>query len=235
MPPPKIKTAAFLANLPLFRELPPAEIERLATGTTEVHIPRGTVLFSRGDPCTGFHLVVYGRIKLSVTSPAGSEKVVEIINPGFSFGEAVMFMERPYFVTAQSLADSMLLHVGRDVVFDGLARHPTLARRMLAGISRRLHGLVSDVESYTLKSGTQRVVGYLLRTDTEAQGEGEGEGEDARRVALPIAKAVLASRLNLTPEHFSRILHELAERGLIDIDGRNIEIRDLERLRSYGN
>lgn len=233
MPPPKIKTAAFLANLPLFRELPPAEIERLATGTTEVHIPRGTVLFSRGDPCTGFHLVVYGRIKLSVTSPAGSEKVVEIVNPGFSFGEAVMFMERPYFVTAQSLADSMLLHVGRDVVFDGLARDPTLARRMLAGISRRLHGLVSDVESYTLKSGTQRVVGYLLRTDTEAQGE--GEGEDARRVALPIAKAVLASRLNLTPEHFSRILHELAERGLIDIDGRNIEIRDLERLRSYGN
>lgn len=231
MPPPKIKTAAFLANLPLFRELPPAEIERLATGTTEVHIPRGTVLFSRGDPCTGFHLVVYGRIKLSVTSPAGSEKVVEIINPGVSFGEAVMFMERPYFVTAQSLADSMLLHVGRDVVFDGLARDPTLARRMLAGISRRLHGLVSDVESYTLKSGTQRVVGYLLRTDTEAQ----GEGEDARRVALPIAKAVLASRLNLTPEHFSRILHELAERGLIDIDGRNIEIRDLERLRSYGN
>jgi CRP/FNR family transcriptional regulator, dissimilatory nitrate respiration regulator len=231
MPPPKIKTAAFLANLPLFRELPPAEIERLATGTTEVHVPRGTVLFSRGDPCTGFHLVVYGRVKLSVTSPAGSEKVVEIINPGFSFGEAVMFMERPYFVTAQTLADSMLLHVGRDVVFDGLARDPTLARRMLAGISRRLHGLVSDVESYTLKSGTQRVVGYLLRTDSEAA----GESEDARRVALPVAKAVLASRLNLTPEHFSRILHELAEQGLIDIDGRNIEIRDLERLRGYGN
>jgi len=231
MPPPKIKTAAFLANLPLFRELPPAEIECLATGTTEVHVPRGTVLFSRGDPCTGFHLVVYGRVKLSVTSPAGSEKVVEIINPGFSFGEAVMFMERPYFVTAQTLADSMLLHVGRDVVFDGLARDPTLARRMLAGISRRLHGLVSDVESYTLKSGTQRVVGYLLRNDSEAA----GESEDARRVALPVAKAVLASRLNLTPEHFSRILHELAEQGLIDIDGRNIEIRDLERLRGYGN
>ncbi len=231
MPPPKIKTAAFLANLPLFRELPPAEIERLATGTTEVHVPRGTVLFSRGDPCTGFHLVVYGRVKLSVTSPAGSEKVVEIINPGFSFGEAVMFMERPYFVTAQTLADSMLLHVGRDVVFDGLARDPTLARRMLAGISRRLHGLVSDVESYSLKSGTQRVVGYLLRNDSDAA----GEAEDARRVALPVAKAVLASRLNLTPEHFSRILHELAEQGLIDIDGRNIEIRDLERLRGYGN
>ena len=46
---------------------------------------------------------------------------------------------------------------------------------------------------------------------------------------------MLASRLNLTPEHFSRVLHELAEQGLIDIDGRNIEIRDLERLRAYGN
>jgi CRP-like cAMP-binding protein len=229
MPAPKIKTAAFLANLPLFRELAAGEIERLAAGTTEAHVPRGTVLFSRGDPCTGFHLVVYGRVKLLVMSPQGGEKVVEIINPGFSFGEAVMFMERPYVVTAETLADSMLLHVGRDVVFEGLARDPRFARRMLAGLSRRLHGLVSDVESYSLKSGTERVIGYLLHT------EGEPAGEGAHRVALPVAKAVLASRLNLTPEHFSRVLHDLAEQGLIGIDGRNIEIRDLERLRSYGN
>ena len=79
------------------------------------------------------------------------------------------------------------------------------------------------------KSGTERVIGYLLHT------EGEPAGEGAHRVALPVAKAVLASRLNLTPEHFSRVLHELAEQGLIGIDGRNIEIRDLERLRDYGN
>ena len=51
------------------------------------------------------HVVVYGRIKLSFVSASGMEKVVDIISPGESFGEAVMFLEKPHVVTAQALAD----------------------------------------------------------------------------------------------------------------------------------
>src|SRR5512136_663889 len=166
--PPKIKTQAFLANLPLFKELAPAEIDLIAAGTTEIHAPRGEILFNKGDPCTGFHLVIYGQVKLAFISPLGNEKVVEIVGPGFSFGEALMFMEKPYVVMAQTLADSMLLHVSKEAVFDELERNPKLARRMLAGLSRRLHGLINDVEAYSLHSGTQRVIGYLLRQDADS-------------------------------------------------------------------
>jgi CRP-like cAMP-binding protein len=98
---------------------------------------------------------------------------------------------------------------------------------MLAGLSRRLHGLIADVEAYSLQSGRERVIGYLLR-DTEAADEGE-----PCRITLPTSKAIVASRLNLTPEHFSRILHELSDAGLIAVDGRDVEIRDVARLRSY--
>jgi CRP-like cAMP-binding protein len=228
MPPPKIKTSAFLANLPLFKELAPAEIDRIASGTTEIHVPRGEILFNKGDPCTGFHLVIYGQVKLAFVTPMGSEKVIEILGPGMSFGEALMFMEKPYIVMAQALADSLILHVGKQVVFDELARDPTFARKMLAGLARRLHGLVADVEAYSLQSGTQRVIGYLLRQDTES-----GGGAQPYRVTLPTAKAIVASRLNLTPEHFSRILHELAGAGLLAVEGRDVVIQDVARLRSY--
>jgi CRP/FNR family transcriptional regulator, dissimilatory nitrate respiration regulator len=227
MPPPKIKTSAFLANLPLFKELGAAEIERIAAGTTEVHVPRGEIVFAKGDPCKGFHVVVYGQVKLAFVTPGGSEKVLEIIGPGMSFGEALMFMNQPYVVMAQTLADSLLLHVAKETVEVELTRDPLFARRMLAGLSRRLHGLIVDVEAYSLQSGRDRVIGYLLR-DTEA-----AEGGEPCRVTLPTSKAVVASRLNLTPEHFSRILHELAEAGLIVVDGRDIEIRDVVRLRGF--
>ena len=226
--PPKIKTQAFLANLPLFKELAPAEIDRIASGTTELHVPRGEILFNKGDPCVGFHLVIYGQVKLSFVTPQGSEKVIEIIGPGFSFGEALMFMERPYIVMAQTLADSLLLHVSKQAVFDGLEHDADFAKKMLAGLSRRLHGLIVDVESYSLQSGTQRVIGYLLRQD-EAQADGTG----SYKVTLPTSKAIAASRLNLTPEHFSRILHELTGAGLIHVEGRDIEIQDVAKLRSY--
>jgi CRP-like cAMP-binding protein len=225
---PKIKTQAFLATLPLFKELAPAELDRIAAGTTELHVPRGEILFNKGSPTTGFYVVIYGQVKLSFVTPSGQEKVVEIITPGNTFGEALMFMEKPYIVMAQSLADTMLLHVSKEVVFDEIARDPGFARKMLAGLSRRLHSLISDVESYSLQSGTQRVIGYLLRQD-DAQVADSGPTS----LTLPVSKAIVASRLNLTPEHFSRILHELAERGLIRVDGRDVHIDDVARLRAY--
>lgn len=219
----KIKIVTFLSQLPLFNELEPDELEHIAQNTTELHVPRGETIFQRGDPCVGFHSVVYGRVKLAFTSSQGTEKVVEIIGPGHSFGEALMFMNKPYIVTAQALADTMLLHVARSAVLEELERTPSFALKMLAGLSRRLHGLISDVEAYSLNSGTQRVIGYLLK---ETQYDGE-------RVALHASKAVVASRLNVTPEHFSRILHDLAEQQLIEVKGREITILNVEKLRDY--
>ena len=223
-----IKTQAFLASLPLFKELASEEIDRLASGTTELHIPRGEIIFNRGDPCVGFHLVVYGQVKLAFLSPQGSEKVVEIIGPGSSFGEALMFMDKAYIVMAQTLADTMLLHVSKQVVFEEIERDAKFARKMLAGMSRRLHSLISDVESYSLQSGTQRVVGYLLRQDMQHSGDSE-----PYVVTLPTSKAIVASRLNVTPEHFSRILHDLVAAGLIEVDGRDMKIIDVEGLRNH--
>jgi CRP-like cAMP-binding protein len=212
----------------LFRELAPSELEAIAAGTTTLHVPRGEIIFNRGDPCVGFHLVVYGQVKLAFISADGTEKVVEIIAPGHSFGEALMFVEKPYVVMAQALADSMLLHVSKSVVFAGIERDPKFARKMLAGLSQRLHGLISDVEAYSLQSGTQRVIGYLLRQDAQ-----ESETSERYVVSLPTSKSIAASRLNVTPEHFSRILHDLVEAGLIAVEGRNVTIVDAGRLKSY--
>ncbi len=221
-----IKVHAFLANLPLFKEASPEEIDRIAQGTRSVHASRGETLFHKGDMPEGFHLVVYGQVKLAFISPQGADKVVEIIGPGMSFGEAVMFLESPHVVYAQTLADSLLLHVSKTVVFNELEHNAKFARKMLGGLSRRLHGIISDVEAYCMHSGAQRVIGYLLRDAEQAEGNGKAD------VMLPTNKGVIASRLNLTPQHFSRILHELTEAGLVSVEGRTIHIADVERLRA---
>ena len=228
MPSTPIKVQTFLANLPLFKELAPEELARIALGTREQHAARGEVLFHKGDPCEGFHMVVYGHVKLAFTSASGNEKVVELIGPGQSFGEALMFMQKPYVVYAQALADTLLLHIAKSVVFDEIEREPGFARKMIAGLSRRLHGLVSDLEAYTLHSGMQRVIGYLLRADPASESAAK-----TAQLTLPTSKGIIASRLNLTPEHFSRILHELTAADLIAVDGRTVTILDLERLRAY--
>ncbi len=73
-----------------------------------------------------------------------------------------MFMERPHVVTAQALCDSLLLYIPRATVFEELERDPHFVRRMLAGLSRRLHYLVGELESNSMRFGSQRLVAYPL-------------------------------------------------------------------------
>lgn len=224
---PNIRVQQFLAKLPMFSELTEPEVDRIALGSNAVYVEKGEAVFQRGDPCLGFHLVVYGQIKLAFTSAQGAEKVVEIVGPGQSFGEALMFLDKPYIVFAQALADTMLLHVSKRTVFEEIERDPRFAHKVISGLSRRLHGLVKDVEAYSLKCSAERVIGYLLR---EEAGRSDDEG-GAIEIELSAGKSVIASRLNMTPEHFSRVLHDLSVAGLISVEGRTVRVHDLERLR----
>ena len=219
---------AILSRLPLFQEIDAEHIAALAAGTREKRLDRGEMLFQKGDAPRGFFVVVAGQVKLAFPSAQGNEKVVEILGPRASFGEAVMFMNRPYPVFAEALLDSILLHIGQAAVFDLLASDMSFARKLLGGLSIRLHSLVQDVESYSLRSSAQRVIGYLLQHCPE-----EGDCSGAMEVSLPTSKQIIASRLNLTPETLSRVFHDLSERGLISVSGKRIAIPDMRLLRQF--
>ncbi len=216
-----------LADLPLFQQLRDDEISHLAAGSREIRLTKGQILFQKGALLEGFYVVAAGQIKLAFSSPAGQEKVVSIVDPGHSFGEAVLFMERPCPVFAQALADSRLLFIARQGLFEAIDRDRAFARRMLAGLSMRLHGLIQDVEGYSLHSATQRVIGFLLQLAGTAS-------EPRAECTLPASKQIIASRLNLTPETLSRVLHSLNEAGLIEVQGKHIAIPDTVRLGQFG-
>jgi CRP-like cAMP-binding protein len=221
-------TKELLAAMPLFRGLAPAELAPLAAGTTVRHAQRGEVIFNRGEPCVGVHILVYGQIKLAFVSDTGYEKVVEIVPAGRSFGEAPLFSASPYLMMAQALVDSLLLHVDRSAVLAAIERHPQFTSKLLIEMAHRMHRLISDVEGYSLQSGTERLVAFLLRQQPDS-----GSASAPRCLTLSTSKAVIASRINVTPEHLSRILHELSDAGLIEVDGRHVRILDPDRLRGY--
>lgn len=217
-----------IGRLPLFSAVDGDSQDLIAAAAGEHRLSRGEVLFRQGDPCHGFYLVAHGQIKLAVTAPNGNEKVVEIISSRMSFGEAVMFLDRPFPVFAEALTESLVLGIPRETIMRLIDASPDFARKMLAGLSVRLHSLVKDVEAYSLRSSTQRLIGYLLRET--------GDDEQlpaAADIDLPTSKQVLASRLSVTPETFSRILHSLSDAGLIEVLGKTIRVSDLARLRDY--
>ena len=226
--------AGLLSALPLFSDLSVPERQRIAQGCQLKRLVRGGLCFRVNDPCDAFFIVVAGQVKLYVASPSGQEKVIEIINAGQSFAEALVFLGKPHIVNAEALVDTVLVCVSKQAVLAEVANDPNFSLHMLAGISKRLHGLIRDVEGYALQSGMQRLIGYLLRDVVNAADESE-MGPMCLTVSLPASKAIVASRLSLTPEYFSHVLHELEAKGLIEIDKRDIRIFDVKQLANFGS
>lgn len=217
----EIAPEAFLSGVSLFKSLDTATLARLAAATTRRTLKRGETLFRKGDPATGMYVVVYGEIKLMTSTPARGARLSGIVGPGQSFGEPVMFLERPALVDAQAASDALLLHVPKEAVFAEIERSPKFGRRIIAGLCKRIERLVRELDQQALGSGTERFIAYLVH---------RSGGQTSLVMRLPAAKAEIASQLNLTPEHFSRILHDLATAGLLQVQGRSITVPDLNRL-----
>ncbi len=214
-----------LSKFYMFSELQPAQIEQLVAGTRLLEVPRGVTLFNRGDRANGFYLLLEGQVKLGVTSPQGDEKVIGLIQPGESFGEAVLFLERPFPIYAQATLDAKVLLITRDAIFDILDNDATVVRRMLAGISARNRQLVNDIESISLQNSTQRLIGYLIQISADLP--------NPSRVQLPANKLTIASMLNITPETLSRVMLKLHNAGLIEVNGKEIVITNVAGLRNF--
>lgn len=211
----------FLQHIPLFAACSEQDLDWLANAAQERRLDKGQVLFRQGDPCDGMHLLIVGIVKLALLRRGGVEKVVEIVQAGQSFGEAVMFLGQAYPVTAEALEDGLALFLPAPVLMQALERDSRFASRMLAGLSMRLRSMLAEVESATLASATERVVSYLIN----AMGE-QSQGS----LTLPVNKQVLASRLNLSPESLSRIFQKLSAQAGVTVDGRVIHISDVNML-----
>ena len=159
-------------------------------------------------------------------SEEGTERVLDIVLPGSSFGEASAFLDQPLVTYAEALADSELLFVGRTRLNEAVDRWAEVAHCALRTLATRVHRLTEDLEACCLHSASRRVADFLLR-----EAEGAGVPAATPEVVLPAAKAVVASSLHLTPETFSRELHGLARDGVISIDSRRIRILCKDGLR----
>jgi len=222
------ETTAALKRAALFRALAPAALTRLALNATALNLPRGQQLYRSGERCPGLYLLVNGRVMLSIGAPRGASKVIELIGPGGHIGLAAAVLGVPETVTAQTLADSSLLLIPCEALLDCAADNPGFALQLVAELSRQVCGLISDIEAFSLHSGRERVAGYLLQIATAS-------GARSRPVTLPAKKSIIASRLGLTPEYFSRMLHELIAAGAIAVNGRQITVLDPNSLRETGH
>jgi len=211
--------------IPLFQALDDDQLKTIFATTRKVSLPAKTLLFERGSDAEYFYMLHSGQIKLFFLSQDGDEKVMEIIHPLQTFAEAVMFMpQHIYPVSAEAIAESEVFRF--DVAFfrNLLENSQETCFRLLAIMGRHLHARVNEIDSLTLHNATYRLVVFLL-----AQLPDDAAALSAIHLSTP--KNIIASRLSIKPETFSRIMSQLSKKSLIEVKGNDISLLDVDGLR----
>ncbi len=211
----------------LFAKLSEPELELLLASVRLYELEVEQTLFYQEQPADRFFLLADGLIKLFRTAVDGNEKVVEIINPGQTIAEAVMFMNRSAFpVSAQALKPSRVYGIDGAAYSKLLQHNQDACMRILGDLSMRLHARLNDVVNLTQQNATYRVVRFLAS-------QLPGGAKDGCQITLSSPKHVIASRLSVKPETLSRIMSNLIQQGVIEVKGREITVLSMARLYEF--
>lgn len=212
-----------VAATPLFRGLSPQMSRELVGRAVPRAYDKGAMLFHQGEPAASLFIILDGWVKLYRTTPDGLEVVLHVFKKGESFAEAAMFLGGRYPASAETVAPSRLLKIDGEAFRARIREQPEFAMSMLASASYQLKMLVEQIEQIKVRSAPQRIADFLVRIASTREGPAV--------VELPFEKSLLANRLGMKPESFSRALRRLRSFG-VSVDREVVKIEDVGRLLS---
>ena len=214
-----------LQRLPLFSGLTPEQLQGVAACCDTLSLAPGQELFRQGSPCDGFYLVTEGAVRLFRLGPDGREQVLHHVTAGGSFAEAAVFRFGRFPASAAAdAAPTRLIRVRATPFLEFFRSTPVLAPQMIAALCSRLRTMTDRIELLTHLSAGSRLAHFLLQLPSTAGPDGSWV------VELPVAKKTLAGELSVTPETLSRLLSRWAGKGWIVLDGRRLQLCDVEAL-----
>lgn len=217
------QTQNVLDDLSLFDSCSQLFKTRLAEKSQSVILGKGQVLFMNGDPADRFYVIQNGWIKLFRETLDGAQAVVDILTTGHMFGETCLFQEDAYPFSAEAAEGSVLLSLPLALLKSEIETNPAFALAMLSSMARYRRQQDQELEHRTLQNAPQRIGCFLLRlADQDSTGP--------VTLHLPYDKMLVASRLGMQPETFSRALAKLKEATGIQIKGATIEMKDVSQL-----
>ena len=186
----------------------------------------GELLFSEGEPCNGLHIIARGKVRLFKTSVNGREQVLSVNVSGESVAEIPVFDGGPYPASAVALEETEIAFISRRDFNAYCLEHPEVPLKVLTVVGARLRNLVGIIEELSFTTIRQRLISTLLKL---AQSEGRKTAHGIE-FQLPASHQELANQLGTVRELIARNLMRLQAEGLLDVDARQIVVKDVKGL-----
>src|SRR5215469_637173 len=218
-----------LSQVPIFSGLASSEMEFLSQRVVPRNYTAGQMVFNEGDPCAGLYVVASGHVRIFKISAGGREQVLSIDGRGSSVAELPVFDGGNYPASVAAVDDStLLLFISKQDFQELCLAHPQVSLKVLRVVGARLRRLVGIIEELSFTTVRHRLAAFLLRL---AKREGT-KTPAGIAVTLPDNNQEVAAQIGTVRELVSRNLSRFEAEGLIEINGRNLLIRDLKAIES---
>lgn len=201
-----------------------AELSALKDAFTLSEIPRGTQLYTPGDPADRIFVLSSGRVKISIPGMGGKQCILQIVEPGGIFGECALFEEQSRRSAAEVIQNSSLKAIPRDALLAHAKRHPDFWESFSAHLNRRVQALEERIEWITFLEVGERVARFLLRWSATHERTESGD------VRLQLSQRDIAGLVGATRETTSAALNRLQRDGCISIQRRCVVIQSEQSL-----
>jgi CRP-like cAMP-binding protein len=175
-----------------------------------VQYPRGTVIFTQGDPCDHVLYVQRGNVKLSVLSKSGREAVVAMLGAGEFFGEGCLAGQPARMGTATATTDSSILLVDKNKMVRLLHKQPAMSARFIAHMLSRNIQIEEDLIDQLFNSSEKRLARTLLLLARYGKHD-----SPVREVPL-ISQETLAEMVGTTRSRVNFFMKKFQRLGFID-------------------
>ncbi|MGO8952327.1 MAG: Crp/Fnr family transcriptional regulator [Rhodomicrobium sp.] len=213
---------SILKSTPFFSAMPTEDALTLIGNQSPRTYEKGVTLFRQGESASAFFVILGGWVKLYRITPDGLEVVLNVFKTGETFAEAAMFLGGRYPASAETVSRVRLLRIEAAIFRARIHERPELALAMLASASRQLKSLIGQIEQIKVRSAPQRIAEFIIGLAPKNEG-----GRAA--IEFPFEKNLLANRLGMKPESFSRALGKLRPYG-VTVEKETVMIDDLSKL-----
>lgn len=218
-----------LRFVPLFSGLDAAQLDHLASRTETRIFQKRECVFIKGGVPRNLYVVISGQIKVCTPTLEGHEKVISVFGAMQVISDASLFHGDNYLTNAEALESSLIYCIPKSVVIELIRSDVGFAERFISEVCLKVKMLINEISTCAVRNSVQRAIDYLLRCLPDHH------QASSACITLSTTKQLIASQLNFTPETLSRIFHDLVEVGLIEVDGKTIFIKDIDKLKLFAS
>jgi len=186
----------------------------------------GETIFYEGEKATNVYIVCTGKVKIYKSSRTGQQLLTRIESPGDLLGHISLLSAWPYAGSAEAMQESVISMIDKSELEKFLLKHPHGALALLRELSKDVRRGEAKARDIAFKPARSRLAGTLVRMMTPAT------GKRSRPVVESLKRKELAEMAGLTIETTVRLLKDFETRGLVQRNGKDILITDIEKLRT---